>query len=149
MTYSACEVAEKMKLSKDTLLYYEKEGLFPPIQRNKSGHRKYSETDLDWIFLICCLRETGMPIAKIKHYVSLLITQGGKSIPERRNILIEHKNYLQEKLVSFQNLLKLLEKKIDFYDNALSSKNVTEIKCMDYIAEWEKFRTNLGGIKHG
>ena len=55
MTHSASEVAKKLKLSKDTLRYYEKERLIPSIQWNESGHRIYSESDIEWIFLICSL----------------------------------------------------------------------------------------------
>ena len=68
MYYSAGEAAKRLGLSKDSLRYYEKEGLFPPISRDKSGRRVYSESDIEWIFLICCLRDTQMPKRKIKEY---------------------------------------------------------------------------------
>ena len=148
MTYLANQAAKKLKISKDTLRYYEREELIPPIQKNKSGHRIYSEEDIEWIFLIRCLRDSDMPISKIKQYVSLLISKGGESIFERRNILLEHKEYLREKILSFQYLFQLIEKKIEFYDKTLKSKNPETIKCMDYAVEWEHFRTILGEIKH-
>ena len=149
MTYSTSEAAKKLNLSKDTLLYYEKEGLLPPIQRNISGHRIYSETDMEWIFLIRSLRDTDMPIAKVKHYVSLLIKKGGESISERREILTNHKIFLSEKIALYQNLFKLIEKKITFYNDVLNNENPDTIKCMDYITEWEQFRSKLKGVKHG
>jgi DNA-binding transcriptional MerR regulator len=149
MTYLASEAAKKLKLSKDTLRYYEREGLVPVILKNKSGHRVYTETDIEWIFLIRCLRDSDMPIAKIRQYVSLLISKGGGSILERRDILSEHMTFLKEKILSFQNLLKLIEKKIMFYDMALESENPDAIRCMDYAVEWESFKGFLGGVKHG
>ena len=148
MTYSAGEAARKLKLTKETLRYYERDGLLPPIHKNKSGHRAYSETDIEWIFLIKCLRDTDMSIAKIKQYVSLLISKGGDSISERRDILIEHKAFILGKIELFQNLLQLIEAKVKFYDKTLKSKNPDAIKCMDYMTEWEHFRKILGGIKH-
>ena len=148
MTYSASEAAKKLKLTKETLRYYERDGLLPPIQKNKSGHRAYTETDIEWIFLIKCLRDTDMSIAKIKQYVSLLISKGGGSISERRYILLDHKEYLLGKIELFQYFLQLIEAKIKFYDKTLKSKNPDAIKCMDYMTEWEHFRKILGGIKH-
>jgi len=62
MSYSAGEVAKKLGLSKDSLRYYEKEGLLPLIERDSSGHRVYSDFDVEWIFLIRCLRDTDMQI---------------------------------------------------------------------------------------
>ena len=146
MTYSASEAARKLKLTKETLRYYERDGLLPPISKNKSGHRAYSETDMEWIFLIKCLRDTDMPIAKIKQYVSLLVDKGGESIPERREILLEHKIVLAGKITLFQNLLQLIGQKIAFYDKTLSLKDQNAVRCIDYITEWEQFRKILGGI---
>lgn len=148
MSYSAGCVAKKLGISKDALRYYEKEGLLPPIERDSSGHRVFSDDDVDWIFLIRCLRDTDMPISKIKKYVSLLMEVGGQSIPERRQILSEHSQFLKEKVALYQNLSQLLEKKLDFYNEVLASNNPDTIRCMDYAAEWEHFKTLLGGVRH-
>lgn len=148
MVYTAGEVAKKLHISKDTLRYYEKEGLLPPIQRDTSGHRVYSESDVEWIFLIRSLRDTDMPIMKIKCYVALLKHGGSESIPERRQILMEHQTFLHKKVVSYQNLYKLIEKKITFYDEALNPENSNTVACMDYAAEWEHFRMILEGMNN-
>ena len=148
MNYSAGEVAKKLGLSKDALRYYEKEGLLPPIERTSSGHRMYTDSDVEWIFLICCLRNTDMPIHKLKKYVSLLMESGGESIPDRRDILAEHELFLKEKITTYQNLLQLIEKKLEFYNDVLNSNDPDTIHCMDYAAEWEHFRSILEGVKH-
>ncbi|MCL2353240.1 MAG: MerR family transcriptional regulator [Defluviitaleaceae bacterium] len=147
MSYTAGEVAAKLGLSKDGLRYYEKEGLIPPIARDKSGHRAYSESDVDWIFLIRCLRDTDMPIFKIKQYVSLAMESGDNSIIERRKMLKEHEAVLDEKIKTFQKLQKLIEKKVEFFDDTLKADDQEAIRCMDYIEEWEKFKVFLGGFK--
>jgi len=148
MGYSAGLASKKLGLSKDTLRYYEKEGLLPAIKRDSSGHRTFSESDVEWIFLIKCLRDTDMPIFKIRKYVSLLINSCGESIPQRREILLEHEAYVKEKIASFQSLLQLIEKKTGYFDETLSSNTPDSIRCMDYATEWEHFRAKLGGIKH-
>ena len=148
LVYSAGEVARKMGLTKDGLRYYEREGLLPPIERDKSGHRRYSQSDVEWVFLIRCLRDTGMPIRRIKRYVTLLMEGGGESIPERREILSAHQLYLKEKMRMYEMLLDLVEKKLEFYDDSLNSGDPETLKCMDYETEWRHFRSILGGIEH-
>lgn len=148
MNYSAGEVAKKLGISKDSLRYYEKEGLLPPIERDSSGHRAFTDSDVEWVFLIRCLRDTDMQIFKIKKYVSLLMSNGEESIHERRKILLEHEEFIKEKIKTYGNLLQLIQKKLDFYNEALTLDDPDSIRCMDYATEWEHFRTILGGIKH-
>lgn len=45
------EVSKKYDISVDTLRYYEKIGLLPPIKRNSKGYREYTEMDCNWVFL--------------------------------------------------------------------------------------------------
>lgn len=50
------EVSEKFNLTPDTLRYYERLGIIPRVNRNKSGNRDYSEEDCRWIEHIKCMR---------------------------------------------------------------------------------------------
>ncbi|MDO4626528.1 MAG: MerR family transcriptional regulator [Pasteurellaceae bacterium] len=61
------EFSQLIGLTSDTLRYYEKEGLVKPV-RDASGHRDYSEQDIEWVKMILRLKETRMPIEKIKRY---------------------------------------------------------------------------------
>ena len=148
MNYTAGEVAKKLGITKDSIRYYEREGLLPPIGRDSSGHRVFSDSDVDWIFLIRCLRDTDMPIFRIKKYVSLVMQGDNESIHKRRNMLLEHSEYIKERIATFQRLQQLIEKKMDFFDEALSFSSSESIDCFDYATEWERFRTTLGGVKH-
>ena len=143
MTYTTNEAAKKLGISKDTLLYYEKEGLLPVIKRDTQNRRIYSETDIDWIFLIRCLRDTDMPIRKIKEYMSLLKDNYETSMQERKNILLEHEAFINEKIKTYQNLQTLIHKKISYYNDIMNSTNPKAIRCTDYAAEWEHFRNIL------
>ena len=147
MSYSAGETATKLGLTKDALRYYEKEGLLPPINRNNIGHRVYSESDIDWIYLIKCFRDMDIPIHKIKRYVNLVMESSSDSIPEKYDIIKEHEIFLKEKIKTCQNLLKLIEIKLEFYNQALNADNPNAVKCMDYSDEWELLRSTIGGIK--
>ena len=65
------QVAQQTGLSIETLRYYEHIGVIEPVRRAASGHRRYRRADLDWIGLIIRLRETGMPLAQIRHFAQL------------------------------------------------------------------------------
>ena len=114
MSYTIKEVAQKYNLSPHTLRYYEKEGLLPFIERNEQGNRIFKDTDLEWLNLICCLRNTHMPISKIKEYVNLCI-EGPDTICQREYILLKHKKYIEDEIKNFDSYLKIVNNKINFY----------------------------------
>ncbi|OPJ58252.1 MerR family transcriptional regulator [Clostridium chromiireducens] len=119
MNYSIKEVAEKFNISSYTLRYYEREGLIPSVQRNDNGRRVYTDIDLGWLQLVCCMRATGMSISYIKNYVNLC-TEGIDTLPERRNIMIEQKEIIKEEIRKYTELLKLVDMKLDYYDEKIS-----------------------------
>ncbi|CUH97621.1 hypothetical protein P22_3753 [Propionispora sp. 2/2-37] len=114
MGYSIKQISEKTNLSAHVLRYYEKEGLLPNVERSKSGIRHYSEDNLEWIGLICCLKKTGMSIKQIREFVELS-TQGNQTLKCRCEMLIDHKKHVEEQI---QELYRHLEKvchKIDYF----------------------------------
>ena len=54
--YSIQEVCEKTGLTAHTLRYYEKEGLLTGVARSTGGFRQYSDEDMEWLGLVCCLK---------------------------------------------------------------------------------------------
>jgi DNA-binding transcriptional MerR regulator len=69
MTYTIKEVSEIFDLSIYTLRYYDKQGLLPFVSKNASGYREFTESDLGFIYTICCLKNTGMPLKDIRTYI--------------------------------------------------------------------------------
>lgn len=82
------EVSKIYELSNDTLRYYERIGLLPPIKRTKSGIRDYQESDCKWIEFIKCMRNAGLPIEVLIEYVALY-QQGDQTAGARMDLLIE------------------------------------------------------------
>ena len=76
--YSAKEAAEITGLSTATLRYYEREKLIPQITRTDQKYRQYTDTDIEWIKMIQCMRMANIPIRSIKQYVELLIQPANK-----------------------------------------------------------------------
>ena len=78
MSYTISEAAEKVGIPPTTIRYYDKEGLLPNIKR-KNGIRVFEDIDLRLMGLLTCLKDTGMPIKRIREYVELT-TKGDASL---------------------------------------------------------------------
>ncbi|WP_078410624.1 MerR family transcriptional regulator [Priestia abyssalis] len=128
MSYTINEVASKFGLSAHTIRYYDKEGLLPFIARNKSGNRIFTDDDLDWLKLICCLKDSGMPIKEIKTYCDLCLV-GSRTSEERKNILLEHRKEVVRQLKRLKQNIQLIDTKIAFYDNP------DNVRLMEQLSE--------------
>jgi len=115
------EVSEQFGLSVDTLRYYERVGLIPPVHRNESGIRDYNELDMRRVDFIKCMRSAGLPIEVLIEYVEL-VQKGDKTIEARKKILVEQREQLANKMAEMQKTLDLLDHKIEVYENAVLKK---------------------------
>jgi DNA-binding transcriptional MerR regulator len=114
MGYSVKAMAEKVNLSPHVLRYYEKEGLLPHVKRTKGGIRHYSDEDLEWLGLICCLKNTGMSIKQIRDFVNLSI-QGPETLKARCEMLIAHKREVEEHIEEMKRHLEKVSHKITYF----------------------------------
>lgn len=112
------EVSEKFGFTPDTLRYYERIGLIPPVPRNGGGIREYAEVDIKRIEFIRCLRNAGLPIETLIEYFSLL-EQGDSTVNARKELLVEQREILKARIAEMQKTLELLNYKIEFYDNKI------------------------------
>lgn len=115
------EVSKKYGLSADTLRYYERIGLIPEIYRNKRGVRDFTEEDCRWVEFIKCMRGAGLSIESLIEYVKLF-KQGNSTINARKEILIEQRNQLADRIKEMQSTLDKLDKKIDAYEEKILVK---------------------------
>lgn len=114
MTYSIKQIAAKLDLSASALRFYDKEGLIPTLKRTKSGMRIFTETDLQWLELICCLKNSGMAISDIKQFMTLCL-KGEETCDERKLVLEKHKETILKQMELLQNSLCIINYKIDHY----------------------------------
>lgn len=117
MSYTISQVAEKFNLTPHTIRYYDKEGLLPFVDRSKAGNREFSNSDLDWLRLICCLKNTGMPIKQIKQYIEWSV-QGEATLELRRQMFIDHRQEVLKQMEDLKENLKMIDYKLQFYDSA-------------------------------
>lgn len=114
VSYSIRQVSKRMNLPTYTLRYYEKEGLLPSIERSEGGVRRFSEADLEWLGLICCLKSTGMPIKQIREFVDLS-RQGESTLPQRCEMLCAHRRSVEERIEAMQAQLQKVTCKIECF----------------------------------
>ena len=114
------EVSKKYGLSADTLRYYERIGLIPPVPRTKGGVRNYGEESCGWIELMKCMRAAGVQIEALIEYVKLF-RQGDATMAARKAILVEQRDQLLARMAEMQSSLDLLNEKIDRYEQGMVS----------------------------
>jgi DNA-binding transcriptional MerR regulator len=115
VTYSIAAAAAHSGLSIDTLRYYERIGLVDPPARDSGGRRDYSDEDLGWLNFLTRLRTTGMPIRMMREYAQLR-RHGVSSTSRRRQILVDHRTGVRERIAELQSCLDVLNYKIENYE---------------------------------
>ena len=115
------EVSRRFDLSADTLRYYERIGLIPPVPRTKSGIRDYDEESCNWIELMKCMRAAGVQIEALIEYVALF-QRGDETVEARKALLIEQREQLMARMEEMQQSLDRLNHKIERYEKGLMCK---------------------------
>jgi DNA-binding transcriptional MerR regulator len=127
MTYTIGKVSELTGLPPSTLRYYESENLLRAIRRNDSKRRVYEDSDMDWISLITCLKNTGMPIQEIRRFVTLC-GLGDQTLEERRGMILSHKQSTQKRIAALQHELEHINAKVAYYEEACKAGTEAELK---------------------
>ncbi|WP_460771835.1 MerR family transcriptional regulator [Nocardiopsis nanhaiensis] len=113
-------MAERTGVSGHTLRYYERIGLLRPVARSAENHRRYQPEDVEWIRFLLRLRETGMPIARMRRY-SDLREQGDGTLRSRMDMLAEHHEYLREQIALLSRHEQALEAKVAAYERLIDA----------------------------
>ena len=116
--YTIQETCEKTGLSAHTLRYYEKEGLITGVHRTAGGFRQYSDEDLEWLGLICCLKNTGMPLQEIARFVRLA-HEGDETLRDRVDLLREHREKMAARLAEMEKYMEKVTWKVNFFTEKL------------------------------
>ncbi len=116
MEYTIKQAAEKMNLTPYTLRYYEKEGLLPYVERDVSGNRLFTDSDMERLGLICCLKNTGMPIRQIKEFIQWSI-EGDDTLESRLHMLLEHRKDVLRQMEELNHNLEKINCKIQHYSD--------------------------------
>lgn len=112
------EVSEKYGIPADTLRYYEKVGVIPPVTRTSGGIRDYCESDISWVENAKCMRSAGLSIEFLIEYQKLY-SEGDSTFKARLDLLSEQRNLLLIQKQQLEATLNKLNYKISKYEEAV------------------------------
>lgn len=129
--YTIGQISEMFNLPISTLRYYDKEGLFPQMQR-QSGIRKFSENEVEALRVIECLKASGLEIKDIKQFMDWA-TQGAETYKKRRELFEARREVIEAEIANLQKMLDMVKFKCWYYETAI--KDGSEDKLMDMIPD--------------
>ena len=107
-------MAQKINVPPSTLRYYDKEGLLPNVARSSGGRRMFQDSDLEWLSVLTCLKETGMPIREIKRFLDL----GDQAIAPRLELIQKQRQSVLDQIEQLRQALHILDYKQWYYQTA-------------------------------
>lgn len=139
MGYTIGQVAEKMGLTAHTLRYYDKEGLLPFVKKSASGLRVFSDSDIEWLVIIECLKSTGLQIKDIKQYIDWY-REGDSTLGKRLELLKQQQKKVEEQMELLKKHKEKLDFKIAFYNDAIANGTAAGVLERNKLLAEEKKR---------
>lgn len=125
--YSIGEISKLFDIPISTLRYYDKEGLFPNMDRSKTGIRKFNEDCIEILHVIDCLKKAGAEIKDIKEFI-LWCKEGPSSYQKRKDMFLKRKELIEHEIQHLNQALAMLEVKCWYYDTAIADGNEDRLK---------------------
>jgi DNA-binding transcriptional MerR regulator len=115
--YQIGDIASIMHVPTSTIRYYDKQGLLPFAKRDLNGRRIFNENDLNYIEVIDCLKQSGIPIKDISHFMTWCL-DGDSTLSQRFDFIEEHEAILEDEIKNLQAQLAFLRWKKWYYSRA-------------------------------
>ncbi|RGY36223.1 MerR family transcriptional regulator [Collinsella sp. OF02-10] len=126
--YTIGQVAEMFGLPVSTLRYYDKQGLFPELERT-SGIRRFGDTELEALRVIECLKKAGMEIKDIRLFMEWC-SEGPSTYPKRKAMFEERKAHMESEIANMNRALDMLKFKCWYYEQAIQDGNEDRVKAL-------------------
>lgn len=126
--YTIGQISEMFNLPISTLRYYDKEGLFPHMER-QSGIRRFTDVEVDTLRVIECLKASGLEIRDIKQFMEWT-TEGSATYAQRRQLFETRKAAVEGEIKRLQKTLDMLKYKCWYYETAIHDGNEDRINAM-------------------
>lgn len=126
--YSIGQVSEMFHIPVSTLRYYDKEGLFPNLER-KGNIRRFSDTELEALRIIECLKKSGLEIKDIKQFFQW-VAQGPSTYENRRKLFEHRKAAVEEEIRTLEKTLAMLKFKCWYYEKAMQDGSEARLNEM-------------------
>lgn len=126
--YTIGQISEMFGLPISTLRYYDKQGLFPEIER-VSGIRKFSDREIEALRVIECLKKSGLEIKDIKLFMQWCV-EGASTYPQRKALFERQRETLEAELAHMNQVLDMLKFKCWYYEQATQDGSEDQVKSM-------------------
>lgn len=126
--YTIGQVSKMVGLPISTLRYYDKQGLFPEMERI-SGNRVFSDKEIEALRIIECLKRSGLEIKDIKQFMDWC-TQGAASYPQRKELFEKQRKSVEAEIEHLNRVLDMLKFKCWYYEQAIANGGEQEIRKM-------------------
>ena len=126
--YTIGQVSKMFGLPVSTLRYYDKEGLFPDMERS-NGIRRFGQRELEALRVIECLKKSGMEIKDIRQFMEWC-AQGSSTYPQRRAMFIRQKESVEAEIARMNRVLDMLNFKCWYYEQAIKDGNEQRLSAM-------------------
>ena len=127
MYYSIGEVANATGIAISTLRYYDREGMFPDMERSNGGIRVFSDTEINTLRVIECLKSSGMSIKSIKEFL-VWCKEGDTSLGKRREMFHARLEEVEKQMEALQVTKNMLKYKCWYYDTAIAAGSEEAVK---------------------
>lgn len=137
--YSIGQVSEMFNIPISTLRYYDKQGLFPNIER-ESGIRRFSDNELEALRVIQCLKKSGLEIKDIRQFMQWC-KEGNSTYEKRLDLFLNQKKNVEAEIEKMTKVLDMLKFKCWYYQKAIEDTNENNLKnlpCDDMPEEIRK-----------
>lgn len=124
--YTIGQVSEMFGLPISTLRYYDRQGLFPDMERT-SGIRKFGSREIETLRLIECLKKSGLEIKDIRQFIDWC-KQGAETFEKRRELFMKQKENVEAEIKRMNKVLDMLKFKCWFYEEAIARGGDAEIR---------------------
>ncbi len=115
--YTIGEVSKLFGLPVSTLRYYDREGLFPGLERS-SGIRRFTERELEALRVIECLKRSGLEIRDIRRFMDWC-AEGSSTYRQRLELFEAQKRAVEAELERLGRVLDMLDFKCWYYGEAI------------------------------
>ncbi|EMY4659720.1 MerR family transcriptional regulator [Listeria monocytogenes] len=133
------QAADMFGLTVDTLRYYERVGVIPPVHRNESGYRDYKTSDLNWVYLVKNLRNAGLSVESLIEFATLAQLRETQNVEAaQKQVLVDQLKELDEKLAEMKKVRELLVYKIGSYDSHIAQFKAGELNADNVEKLWER-----------
>ncbi|MGN0293889.1 MAG: MerR family transcriptional regulator [Lachnospiraceae bacterium] len=126
--YTIGQVSEMFNIPVSTLRYYDKEGLFPGMKR-ASGIRQFSDSEIEALHVIECLKKSGLEIKDIRLFMSWC-AEGPATYENRKKLFENRKAALEAQMRELEKNMAMIRFKCWYYEQAIVDGNEERLSTM-------------------